>query len=85
MITAAQDESKTELWQKRLAHISEKGLAILANKKMISDIDCTQLKRCLHCLAGKQNKAKLNTCSLVRRPSILNLVHYGLYGPMKVK
>ena len=35
VVSAAQDDSSPNLWHKRLAHMSEKGLQILAKKSLI--------------------------------------------------
>lgn len=44
IINAMDDESSVELWHKRLAHMSEKGLAILAKKNLLSGMRSADLK-----------------------------------------
>ena len=55
-INRVNDEANVELWHKRISHISEKGLNILTKKNHLPDIKSTPLKRCPHCLAGKQTR-----------------------------
>ncbi|KAK8557617.1 hypothetical protein V6N12_009846 [Hibiscus sabdariffa] len=45
-----------ELWHKRLGHISEKGLQILAQKALILEVKGKAIQPCIHYLAGKQHK-----------------------------
>lgn len=45
----------SELWHKRLAHISEKGLALLGKKNALSGLKNVDMQKCAHCMAGKQN------------------------------
>ncbi|RVW26208.1 Retrovirus-related Pol polyprotein from transposon TNT 1-94 [Vitis vinifera] len=54
-INAVDDDSIVELWHNRLGHMSKKGLMILAKKNLLSGMKKGYLKRCAHCLAGKQH------------------------------
>ncbi|KAL4335295.1 hypothetical protein GQ457_07G015400 [Hibiscus cannabinus] len=45
-----------ELWHRRLGHISEKGLQILAQKALIPEVKGKAIQPCIHCLAVKQHK-----------------------------
>ncbi|KAJ0010378.1 hypothetical protein Pint_33578 [Pistacia integerrima] len=47
-----EDDFTVGLWHKRLAHMSEKDLAILAKKNLLFGMKSANLKRCTHCLAG---------------------------------
>ncbi|KAJ0017732.1 hypothetical protein Pint_10868 [Pistacia integerrima] len=42
------DDFTVGLWHKRLAHISEKSLAILSKKNLLSRMKSANLKRCTH-------------------------------------
>ena len=75
IINAMDDEFSVELWRKRIAHMSEKGLAILANKNLLSGMKSAPLKKCTHCLTGKQNRVSFKCSPSTRNPSILDLVH----------
>jgi transposase InsO family protein len=85
IINAMDDESSTELWHKRLAHVSEKGLEILAKKNLLSGMKSAPLKKCTHCLAGKQNRVSFKSSPSTRKPGILDLVHSDVCGPMKTR
>ncbi|RDX97941.1 hypothetical protein CR513_19216, partial [Mucuna pruriens] len=70
----AQEESK-ELWHKRLGHMSEKGLEILA-KDHLQSIKGQPFDLCEDCLVGKQHKVSFHRPdSGRRRKHILDLVH----------
>ncbi|KAJ0085246.1 hypothetical protein Patl1_07551 [Pistacia atlantica] len=65
--------------------MSEKGLAILAKKNLLSRMKSTNLKRCIHCLVRKQNRVSFKSSPPSRKQGILDLVHSNVYGPMKTK
>jgi len=85
IINAMDDKSSVELWHKKLAHMSEKGLAILAKKNLLSGMRNADLKKCTHCLAGKQNRVFFKSSPSTRKPCILDIVHSDVCGPMKTK
>ncbi|CAL5342497.1 unnamed protein product [Camellia sinensis] len=85
VINAMDDESTVELWHKRLAHMSEKGLATLAKKNLLSGMKNALLKRCTHCLAGKQNRVSFKSSPSLRKPNVLDLVYSDVCGPMKTR
>ncbi|KAJ0080684.1 hypothetical protein Patl1_11835 [Pistacia atlantica] len=62
-----EDDFIVDLWHNRLAHMSEKGLAILAKKNLLSRMKSANLKRCTHCLVGKQNRVSFKSSSLSRK------------------
>src|SRR4051812_5664792 len=68
------NEAQTELWHKRLGHMSEKGMQILARKKLLPEVKGTVLKPCEHCLAGKQHRVSFKGSSH-RTNNVLDLVH----------
>ena len=49
-----------ELWHKRLAHMSVKGMTWLAKQSVLSGMDNVDLEKCSHCLVGKQNRVALH-------------------------
>ena len=85
VINAVNDELTTELWHKRLAHMSERGLAVLAKKNLLSGMNDAHLRRCTHCLAGKQNRVSFKSSPPSRKQDILDLVHSDVCGPMKTR
>mgnify|MGYP002775888827 CR=1 FL=1 len=46
-------DSSGELWHKRLGHMSDKGMYILANQKLLQEVKGVHLERCLDCLVRK--------------------------------
>jgi transposase InsO family protein len=83
-VNALDDDSSTELWHKRLGHMSEKGMQLLAKKELLPGMKGTPLKTCVHCLAGKQNRVAFRKFS-TRKPNVLDLVHSDVCGPLKVR
>ncbi|KAK2456997.1 putative mitochondrial protein [Trifolium repens] len=70
----SQDTSK-ELWHRRLGHMSEKSLEILA-KDHLPNIKGQALESCEDCLAGRQHRVSFQRSDDARRRKhILDLVH----------
>ncbi|GKV38830.1 hypothetical protein SLEP1_g46695 [Rubroshorea leprosula] len=65
----------TELWHKRLGHLSEKGLQILSKKELLLSLTSNLSKTCANCLAGKHHRVSFHTLPLSRRKYALDLVH----------
>ena len=82
MVNAVESDSSSILWHKRLSHISEKGLNVLAKKKLLSNFQSAKLEKCEHFLAGKQNRVSFKSYP---KTELLELVHSDLCGPMKTK
>ncbi|KAH0685102.1 hypothetical protein KY289_022854 [Solanum tuberosum] len=85
MVNVVESDSSSMLWHKRLSHISEKGLNVLAKKKLLSNFKSAKLEKCEHCLAGKQNRVSFKSYPPSRKTELLELVHSDLCGPMKTK
>ena len=74
VVNATQDDSTLDLWHRRLAHMSEKGLQILAKKKsFIPFAKVMPLNSCDYCLFGKQHKVSFHRSS-TRKTDVLDLV-----------
>lgn len=72
----AHDNSSIEIWHKRLEHMSERGLQILARKELLPDVKGMTLDTCTDCLAGKQHRVSFYKPAYSRRRNyILDLVH----------
>ena len=69
------DNDSSELWHKRLAHMSLKGMEILSKKNFLPDVAGMNLKPYVYCLAGKQHRVAFHTRSPSRRRNTLDLVH----------
>ena len=53
--------SSGELWHKRLGHISEKGMHILANQELLPKVKGVHLEKCVDCVVGKLNTTTFKT------------------------
>ena len=84
-VHSLEDTDMTELWHKRLGHMSEKGMSLLLKKNALSDVQKIHLKKCSHCLAGKQTRVSFKSHTPSRKESILDLVHSDVCGPMKTR
>jgi len=74
------DSSSIRLWHQRLGHMSERGLKILADHKLLPNIRSGKLDFCKHCLFGKQNKQKFKTGKHTSK-GILDYIHSDVWGP----
>ena len=84
VISAAQEDSSPNLWHRQLAHMSEKGLQILAKKSLIPFAKCTSLNPCDFRLFGKQHRISFNIPS-TRKPNVLDLVYSDVCGSIDVE
>ncbi|KAK9035368.1 hypothetical protein V6N11_077410 [Hibiscus sabdariffa] len=79
------NDSSTELWHKRLSHISEKGIKCLAKKNKLSWLKNATLKNYACCLVRKQKRVSFSSRPSHRKSELLELVHLDVCGPKKVK
>ena len=85
MVTAVESDKYSTLWHKRLRHISEKGLNVLAKRMFLSNFISAKLEKCEHCLDGKQDRVFYKSYPHSRKTKLLELVYSDLCGPMKTK
>jgi len=52
---------KTEIWHKRLGHMSERGLIELGKQNLLCGDKLEKLNFCEHCVYGKTFRTKFNT------------------------
>ncbi|KAG8377494.1 hypothetical protein BUALT_Bualt08G0038700 [Buddleja alternifolia] len=74
-VNAAVNNSSIELWHKRLGHLSQKGMQLLAKKKLLPDVSGIELQTCVDCLAGKQHRVAFKSFYPSRKSHPLDLVH----------
>ncbi|RVW14253.1 Retrovirus-related Pol polyprotein from transposon TNT 1-94 [Vitis vinifera] len=74
----------TELWHRRLGHMSEKGLSILSKQGLISGAETGKLKFCETCVMGKQRRVKFSMGSHTTN-GVLEYIHSDLWGPSPVE
>ena len=55
-VNVANKNVSIKLWHKRLGHLSQKGLEVLARKNVFLEITCLRLETCIDCLVGKQHR-----------------------------
>ena len=53
--------SKTELWHRRLGHVSERGLIELGKQNLLCGDKVEKLDFCEHCVYGKTCRVKFGT------------------------
>ena len=68
------DDGSSELWHKRLAHMSSKGMQIRSKNNFLPYVGGMNMKPCVGCLARKQH-AYLPECPPSRMKNTLDLVH----------
>ena len=68
-------DTTDELWHKRLCHMSQKGMQMLAEKELLPEVKKVHLDKCADFLAGKQNRVVFWLRPPIRRKTALELVH----------
>ncbi|KAL2480186.1 Integrase catalytic domain-containing protein [Abeliophyllum distichum] len=77
------DNDKSDLWIKRLGHISDKGLKSLTNEGVFGKDKIEKLSFCEQYVIGKQNILPFKT-GTHKSTSILEYLHADLWGPAPV-
>ncbi|KAE8702857.1 Detected protein of unknown function [Hibiscus syriacus] len=62
------------LWHQKLGHVSEQGMKVLVEQKLLLVLANVSLTLCEHCITSKQHRLKFNT-SNSRGKNVLELVH----------
>jgi hypothetical protein len=62
------------MWHKKLGHMSEKGLKVLSDQKLLPGLTKVTLPFCEHCVTSKQHRLKFGT-STTKSKCILDLIH----------
>jgi len=78
-------DNSSDLWHKRLSHISEKGMNCLVEKNLLPGLKGAKLENCVHCLDGKQHRVSFKSHPPSKKSEVLELVHSDLCGPMRTK
>ncbi|KAE8667838.1 hypothetical protein F3Y22_tig00112368pilonHSYRG00011 [Hibiscus syriacus] len=66
------------LWHQKLGHLSEQGMKVLVEQKLLPGLTNVSLPLCEHCITSKQHRLKFNT-SNSRGKSVLELVHSNVW------
>jgi transposase InsO family protein len=72
--SASPAEEKTMMWHQKLGHMSEKGLKVLSDQKLLPGLTKVTLPFCEHCVTSKQHRLKFGT-STTKSKCILDLIH----------
>ncbi|CAJ2675758.1 unnamed protein product [Trifolium pratense] len=77
-------EDLSQLWHDRYAHLSIKGLNILAKKEMVKGLPSLDEvnERCVDCLTGKQHREAIPKQAVWRAGKVLELIHSDICGPI---
>ena len=67
-------EESTMMWHLKLSHMSEQGLKIISERKLLRELKSVSLPFCEHCVTSKHHRLKSNRF-IVRNKCILDLVH----------
>ncbi|GKV53109.1 hypothetical protein SLEP1_g59655, partial [Rubroshorea leprosula] len=81
-LNTVEDEAFPNLWHNRLAHMSEKGLQLLAKQSLIPMAKGEYVNPCDVCLFGKQHRVSFQK-NLTRKENKLNLVYSDVCGPLE--
>ncbi|KAE8703963.1 hypothetical protein F3Y22_tig00110462pilonHSYRG00425 [Hibiscus syriacus] len=71
---ASCSSDSTMLWHQKLGHMSEQGMKVLVEQKLLPGLTKVTLPLCEHCITSKQHRLKFNTTNS-RAKSVLELVH----------
>ena len=71
------------LWHFRLGHIGQKIINRLARENLLGQFTKINITTCKYCLAGKLTRKPIGIGT--RAEKILQLIHFGICGPMSVK
>ncbi|GKV11764.1 hypothetical protein SLEP1_g22987 [Rubroshorea leprosula] len=75
-LNTVEDEASPNLWHKRLAHMSEKGLQLLAKQSLVPIAKGGHVNPCDVCLFGKQHQVSFQK-NLTRKENKLDLFEKG--------
>ena len=83
-IAAAVSQNCSELWHRRLGHMSEKGMKVLAKDSKLPGLKSVNLDMCEGCIFGKQKKVSFRKGGKAPKEEKLALVHSDVWGPSPV-
>ncbi|KAH9768487.1 Integrase catalytic domain-containing protein [Citrus sinensis] len=75
---ASNGEESMMMWHLKLGHMSEQGLKILSERKLLPGLKSVNLPFCEHCVTSKQHRLKFSR-SITRSKCILELIHSGVW------
>ena len=78
-LVSEEESGSTQLWHQRLDHMSEKGLQVLMNCKLLPNLKTLNLMFCKHCIFGKQCRKKFKAGGHVSK-GVIDYNHSNLWG-----
>jgi transposase InsO family protein len=79
-VVSENESDYVRLWHQRLGHMSEKGLKVLIDRKLLPNLKSLKLDLCKHYIYGKQNRQKFKTGRHTSE-GILDYIHSDVWGP----
>ncbi|XP_062103891.1 uncharacterized mitochondrial protein AtMg00300-like [Humulus lupulus] len=79
---SARKWSQTEMWHRRLVHVSERGLIKLEKQNLLCGDKVEKLEFCEHCVYGKACRVKFSLGQQRTKGSLDN-IHADLWGPSR--
>uniref|UniRef100_A0A2N9EY29 CCHC-type domain-containing protein n=1 Tax=Fagus sylvatica TaxID=28930 RepID=A0A2N9EY29_FAGSY len=83
-IAVAEAGTNTNLWHRRLGHMSEKGMKVLLSKGKLPELKSVEFDMCESCILGKQKKVSFLKGGRTPKSKELELVHTDLWGPSPI-
>ncbi|KAE8659940.1 hypothetical protein F3Y22_tig00116959pilonHSYRG00039 [Hibiscus syriacus] len=77
-------DGKSNLWNQRLGHMSEKGMKTLLSKRKLSNLKTVDVGLCEDCIFGKQKKVDFEKIGKTPKAEKLELVYTDVWGPSPV-
>ncbi|KAK2998642.1 hypothetical protein RJ639_023717 [Escallonia herrerae] len=79
---AGSSNDNSELWHKRLGHLSEGGMLELHKRKLLQGVKSCKLDFCKFCVFGKQKRVSFKAASHTSK-GVLDYVHSDVWGPIR--
>ena len=80
IISAADSSVDSKLWHRRLGHMSEKGMKLLASKGKLPDLKSVDVGLCEDCIYGKHKRVSFSKSARTSKAEKLQLVHSDVWG-----
>jgi hypothetical protein len=83
-IAVVEAGTNTNLWHRRLGHMSETGMKVLLSKGKLPELKSIEFDICESCILGKQKKVSFLKGGRTPKSKKLELVHTNLWGPSPI-
>ena len=84
-ISVADSSVDSKLWHRRLGHMSEKGMKLLASKGKLPDLKSVDVGLCEDCIYGKHKRVSFSKSARTSKAKKLQLVHSDVWGSVLVR